>query len=90
MEKDILQDIIAHKREEIARQQEAVSLAQLSRLVENLPEGRSMKQALNDSPHGIIAEFKRHSPSKDGSIRKPMPQLSRLHMKRPELQPFPS
>lgn len=64
MEKDILQDIIAHKREEIARQQEAVSLAQLSRLVENLPEGCSMKQALNDSPHGIIAEFKRHSPSK--------------------------
>ena len=64
MEKDILQDIIAQKREEVARQQEAVSLDQLIRLTENLPEGRSMKQALAASPHGIIAEFKRHSPSK--------------------------
>lgn len=41
MEKDILQDIIAHKREEVARQQEAVSLDQLIRLTENLPEGRA-------------------------------------------------
>lgn len=64
MEKDILQDIIAQKREEVARQQEAVSLDQLIRLTENQPEGRSMKQALAASPHGIIAEFKRHSPSK--------------------------
>lgn len=48
----------------MARQQEAVSLDQLIRLTENLPEGRSMKQALAASPHGIIAEFKRHSPSK--------------------------
>lgn len=37
MEKDILQDIIAQKREEVARQQEAVSLDQLIRLTENLP-----------------------------------------------------
>lgn len=89
MEKDILQDIIAQKREEVARQQEAVSLDQLIRLTENLPEGRSMKQALAASPHGIIAEFKRHSPSKDGFIRKPIPPLSRLHTKKQELQHSP-
>lgn len=64
--KDILQDIIAHKRIEVERQKQAVSLQTLLALgsdrLERTP--RSMRQALAVSPSGIIAEFKRKSPSK--------------------------
>lgn len=69
--KDILTEIIAHKRVEIARQKQAVSPEHLLEQVANLMEesadlpSRSMKQALAASPYGIIAEFKRRSPSKD-------------------------
>lgn len=67
--KDILSEIIAHKQVEIQLQQQAVPLEQLQEqaeylLRENAPQRRSMKQALAASPTGIIAEFKRRSPSK--------------------------
>lgn len=67
--KDILSEIILHKQAEIALQQQAVSLEQLQEqaeaiIRENAPRHRSMKQALTASPTGIIAEFKRRSPSK--------------------------
>ncbi len=63
MKKDILQEIVAHKRIEIVRQKEAVPELELERKLEELAPCRSMKQALASSPHGIIAEFKRRSPS---------------------------
>lgn len=69
--KDILNEIVAHKRVEIARQKQAVSPEHLLEQVANLMEAStglpscSMKQALAASPSGIIAEFKRRSPSKD-------------------------
>ena len=63
MEKDILQEIIAHKRIEIARQKEAVPEYDLEQKLEECLPCRSMKQALASSPYGIIAEFKRRSPS---------------------------
>ena len=66
MKKDILQDIIANKRIEVARQKQAVSLQTLLALGSDRMERdtRSMRAALESSPSGIIAEFKRKSPSK--------------------------
>lgn len=66
MKKDILQDIIANKRIEVARQKHAVSLQTLLALGSDRMERdtHSMRAALQASPSGIIAEFKRKSPSK--------------------------
>ena len=66
MKKDILQDIIANKRIEVARQKQAVSLQTLLALGSDRMERdtRSMRAALESSPSGIIAEFKRKSHSK--------------------------
>lgn len=66
--KDILSEIIAHKQVELEMQQQTVSLEQLQQQAETVLQERttrrSMKQALAASPTGIIAEFKRRSPSK--------------------------
>lgn len=63
--KDILAEIIAHKRQEIALQKQIVSLEQLQEQAAASPRSnRSMKQSLVASSSGIIAEFKRRSPSK--------------------------
>lgn len=66
MTTDILQTIVAHKRTEIVRQEEAVSRDFLMRQLETNPPrpAKSLKQSLVSSPTGIIAEFKRRSPSK--------------------------
>ncbi len=64
MATDILQTIVAHKRIELARQEEAVPLDSLIQQLDTLRPSRSMRQSLADSPTGIIAEFKRRSPSK--------------------------
>lgn len=66
---DILSEITDHKRIEVELQKQAVSPEQLREQVRNLMENspaprRSMKRALASSPTGIIAEFKRRSPSK--------------------------
>lgn len=64
--KDILQDIVANKRIEVERQKRAVKLQTLLGLGGERLERptRSMRAALAASPSGIIAEFKRKSPSK--------------------------
>lgn len=64
--KDILQDIVANKRIEVERQKQAVKLQPLLGLGGERLERptRSMRTALAASPSGIIAEFKRKSPSK--------------------------
>ncbi len=64
--KDILQTIIANKRIEVERQKAAVSLRTLLSLGSDRLERNtvSMRKALAASPSGIIAEFKRKSPSK--------------------------
>ena len=66
---DILSEIIAHKRTEVELQKQSVSPEQLREQVQkhmgssSVPR-HSMRQALASSPTGIIAEFKRRSPSK--------------------------
>ncbi len=66
MEHDILEDIIAHKRIELRHQKEAVPLQTLLGLAgEALDRPTiSMRESLEKSVCGIIAEFKRKSPSK--------------------------
>ena len=66
--KDILQEIVAFKRIEVEQQKQIVSPRDLYARVERLmADGiceRSMSRSLAESPYGIIAEFKRKSPSK--------------------------
>ncbi len=69
--RDILSEIVAHKQVEVAEQKQMISLAQLRETVNALQEEEekgalhhSMKLALAQSKTGIIAEFKRRSPSK--------------------------
>lgn len=66
--KDVLEEIIAWKRIEVEQQKETLTPALLYRDVETLMqdgiEVHSMHYALANSASGIIAEFKRKSPSK--------------------------
>lgn len=61
---DILEEIIAGKRVEIERQKEAVGKEVLISNCQEPVARISMRAALDSSPYGIIAEFKRRSPSK--------------------------
>ena len=65
---DILEEIVAHKRIEVAEQKEQLPPRKLYAEVEHMmAEGiskRSLRQALAQDDFGIIAEFKRKSPSK--------------------------
>ena len=63
--KDVLSEIIAHKKIEVENQKKLLSIKEVERRInENSYEPRSLKDALLESSHGIIAEFKRRSPSK--------------------------
>jgi len=68
MAKNILEEIVAHKKIEVEEQKKRVLPADLYRRVEKMMdeplELRSMKDSLQNSASGIIAEFKRKSPSK--------------------------
>lgn len=68
VQQDILQTIVAHKLKELIVQKENVSASELEQLISNSPvlslHSLSMKKALQTSDTGIIAEFKRKSPSK--------------------------
>lgn len=65
----ILEEICARKRHDLISAKEAMPPRELYRKVEALMDtaaanGPSLRQALAESPTGIIAEFKRKSPSK--------------------------
>lgn len=73
---DILEEIVAHKRIEMEQRKRFISPRQMVTLTdrkikadEGLTLGGSMRDALMSSSTGIIAEFKRKSPSK-GWIKK--------------------
>lgn len=64
--KDVLDEIVAHKRVELEHLKQAVPPAMLYNEVEKMAglPVPSMSRALMESESGIIAEFKRKSPSK--------------------------
>ncbi len=62
--KDILHEIVENKFIEVERQKSQIPLAELVAVSRNMPPVRSMSRSLQESPNGIIAEFKRRSPSK--------------------------
>jgi indole-3-glycerol phosphate synthase len=66
MAQDILQEIVAHKRLEVERFKQELSEREIHRRVEAILDFSvaSMSKALTASSTGIIAEFKRRSPSK--------------------------
>ncbi len=66
--KDVLDEIVAWKRKEVAQQKYDLPAKELYAIVERIMNDgfvrHSMHDALAESPYGIIAEFKRKSPSK--------------------------
>lgn len=61
---DILSEIVANKRFEVDFQKRSISPQQLEDGLTNTTKVRSMRASLAASSSGIIAEFKRRSPSK--------------------------
>lgn len=63
--KDVLSEIIAHKKIKVESQKKLISIKEIEkRISKNSYKSLSLKTALLESPSGIIAEFKRRSPSK--------------------------
>lgn len=63
--KDVLSEIIAHKRLEVDKQKQLLSIIEIEKRIEaQVYKSLSLKESLLHSSHGIIAEFKRRSPSK--------------------------
>lgn len=64
--KDVLEEIVAHKRVELEQFKRSVPPSMLYDAVEKIVDQpvASMRKSLMESESGIIAEFKRKSPSK--------------------------
>ena len=63
--KDVLSEIIAHKKIEVESQKKLVPIKDIEKKIsESSYQSLSLRDALLNSSHGIIAEFKRKSPSK--------------------------
>lgn len=60
----ILDDICAHKREEVDQAKAATPLEDLEERIESLPPPRGFRDALREPGMSLIAEVKRASPSK--------------------------
>lgn len=80
---DILLKIIANKKLEVAAHKEAVAFGELEMKVREIAPRASFKDALLNSPTGIISEFKRRSPSRDwifktAKVEEVIPQYSQF------------
>lgn len=64
MATDILTTIMQHKRLEVAAQQARIPARRLEQTIAQQPATHSMSQSLRVARTGIIAEFKRRSPSR--------------------------
>lgn len=62
---NILEKIVANKRKEVASQKEIISMDVLIKKISDTSNKYSFKESLKNSSTGIIAEFKRRSPSRD-------------------------
>ncbi len=60
----ILDEIVAHKRHEVEAAKKAVPVAELEERVERIEPPRDFRAALREPGLSLIAEVKRHSPSK--------------------------
>ena len=83
MKKDVLEEIVAWKRVEVEQCKAILPLSMLARQVERkvVAEAQpppSMREALMRSATGIIAEFKRKSPSKGWINQAALPELVAL------------
>lgn len=79
---NILDKIIANKKVEIQKDKEVVPFSQLENMITETKNKYSFKDALVNSPTGIIAEFKRRSPSRgwifqDAKIEEVIPFYSK-------------
>lgn len=79
---DILSEIIENKRFEVDFQKRSIPLEDLQERLTEAKPGYSMKKSLEESASGIIAEFKRRSPSKgwikqDGKIEEVIPSYKK-------------
>ncbi len=61
----ILDTIVADKRVEVAARKAERPIADVRAALQDAPAPRSLRKSIETKPGGIIAEFKRRSPSKD-------------------------
>ncbi|MDR2948165.1 MAG: indole-3-glycerol phosphate synthase TrpC [Prevotella sp.] len=62
---NILDKIIANKKIEVKKRKSEIPIKEIEKRIEAVPVLASFKEAIKNSPTGIIAEFKRRSPSRD-------------------------
>lgn len=64
MKTDILSEIVAHKKNEVLIEKQKIPIDKLYKGINDTSKQRSLRHSLETSSTGIIAEFKRKSPSK--------------------------